>query len=97
MFLMARLSSAGLRSTLTLSAALLLNMQMFPALQDRSNDEAGAGSDQTETWNLRHLQDDEGGCPRKNVESSSAAVNRGCLLLVHLPTTVATAATASQE
>lgn len=71
-------------------------MQMFPALQDKGrNDEAG--SKQTETWNHKHLQDDECGRPGKNVESSSDAVNGGRLLLVHLPTTVATAATASQD
>lgn len=44
-----------------------------------------------------HSQDNDCGDERSPVESSSATVNGGRLLLVHLPTTVATAATACQE
>lgn len=44
-----------------------------------------------------HSQDNDRGDERTPVESSSATVNGGRLLLVHLPTTVATAATAHQE
>lgn len=44
-----------------------------------------------------HSQDNDGGAECNKVESSSETVNGGCLLLVHLPTTVATAATARQE
>ena len=44
-----------------------------------------------------HSQDNDGGAEHTQVESSSEAVNGGRLLLVHLPTTVATAATAGQE
>lgn len=44
-----------------------------------------------------HSQDNDCGDECSPVESSPATVNGGSLLLVHLPTTVATAATARQE
>lgn len=52
---------------------------------------------QRHTHTYTHSQDNGCGDECTPVEGSSATVNRGCLLLVHLPTTVATAATARQE
>lgn len=49
------------------------------------------------THTRTHSQDNDCGDECAPVEGSSATLNRGRLLLVHLPTTVATAATARQE